>query len=303
MGRCLDAFFELHHADTFCALLHRPDVEGGGVDPPLLAAAVVCLCSRYLAADEARELFALASGLDVCRQYTPAARALARASSDEPSVANIQGNLVLAVSELVSKGSSPWMYAGTVIRMAQMMRLNKEYHQSHPLREQEMRRRTFWACFFMDRLLAYFLTKPATLPGTDAALTYEEPSRGLTLASIGGFGGFPSEASYARHAGLGHGRAFAAMHLLLRSALCTAHQAYLPQLDGSSLLRRELGLVAACVDGALAAAALFSVANTLLWLRFADDAEHARQAVRADAYFALVVDFMGAWAETWRAAG
>lgn len=94
------------------------------------------------------------------------------------------------------------MYAGTAIRMAQIMRLNKEYHQSHTLKEQEIRRRTFWACLFMDKLLAYFLTKPPTLaalnisvslPGSDASLAYQEPTRGLTLENIGGFAGFPSE--------------------------------------------------------------------------------------------------------------
>lgn len=82
------------------------------------------------------------------------------------------------------------------------MRLNKEYHQSHSLKEQEIRRRTFWACVFMDKLLAYFLTKPITiygvnvataLPGTDASLAYQEPTRGLTLQSISSFAGFPSE--------------------------------------------------------------------------------------------------------------
>ena len=93
------------------------------------------------------------------------------------------------------------MYAGTAIRMAQIMRLNKEYHQSHSLKEQEIRRRTFWACLFMDKLLAYFLTKPPTLaalnisvslPGTDASLAYQEPTRGLMLENIGSFAGFPS---------------------------------------------------------------------------------------------------------------
>jgi hypothetical protein len=86
--------------------------------------------------------------------------------------------------------------------MAQIMRLNKEYHQNHSLKDQELRRRTFWACVFMDKLLAYFLTKPITiygvnvatsLPGTDASLAYREPTRGLTLQTISSFTGFPSE--------------------------------------------------------------------------------------------------------------
>ena len=94
------------------------------------------------------------------------------------------------------------MYAGTAIRMAQIMRLNKEFHQSQSLREQEIRRRTFWACVLMDRLLAYYFTKPLTicsdniriaLPTSEASLAYEEATRGITLDSLGSYAGYPSE--------------------------------------------------------------------------------------------------------------
>ncbi|KAM6512347.1 hypothetical protein FSOLCH5_010062 [Fusarium solani] len=75
------------------------------------------------------------------------ARSKAKAASDEPSgrgtimqsrsptviIAHIQGYLVLAVAELLAgSGSRHWMYAGIAIRMAQIMRLNKDYHQSIP---------------------------------------------------------------------------------------------------------------------------------------------------------------------------
>lgn len=62
------------------------------------------------------------------------------------------------------------MYAGAAIRMAQIVRLNKEYHQSHSLKDQETRRRTFWAFVLVDKLLAY-----------------------LTLRSIESFARFPSD--------------------------------------------------------------------------------------------------------------
>lgn len=259
---------------------------------------------------------------------------------DDPSVTHIQANLVLAVSELLNnEGSSHWMYAGTAIRMAQVMRLNQDYHQQHSLQTQEIRRRTFWACFSVDKLLAFLLTKPGTLalgnvavalPSTDAALAYGEATRGLTLGSS--FEGFfpsqigllpyflktltlwstivdrrvchsrfvtktlptdPSGAFYQshqalrdwdaqlptglqwtpenranHHTALNQGRAFVAMHFLVRSAFCVAHEAYLPQLDGSSmlvnavdaagwsLLHREPSLLARCVTSALAVGAM-----------------------------------------------
>ena len=324
-------------------------------------------------------------------------------------VANIQGNLVLAVSEFLdNEGSSHWMYCGTAIRMAQIMRLNKEYHQSHTLKEQEIRRRTFWACVFVDKLLAYFLTKPnaisganvaTALPGTDASLAYQEPTRGLTLQTIGAFAGFPSEIgilpyliktiwlwgditdlnvcnfrfvdkippvdaaspfsqrheklktwtmelppslqwsqdNYTNHAGLGHGREFVAMHFMLRSSYCIAHQSYLPQLDGSSilvdtvdaagwsLLRREADFVEMCVMNALAtaemamylmetapsdlesvwvAASLFTVSNTLLWIQYANDAEYGtlKLIAEADAGFTVILGIFALWEGSWKAA-
>lgn len=119
------------------------------------------------------------------------------------AVLNIQANLILAVSELLSdNGSSHWMYAGTAIRMAQIMRLNKEYHSSHPEQEREIRLRTFWACLQIDKLLAFSLVKPRTfslrnvnisLPGSDISLTYGESTRGVTLDTLGSFEGNPSD--------------------------------------------------------------------------------------------------------------
>ena len=328
------------------------------------------------------------------------------------AVQHIHGNLVLALSELLgNEGSSHWMYAGTAIRMAQIMRLNKEYHQNHSIKEREIRRRTLWACLIFDKMLAYFLTKPPTisminvaiaLPGTDAALAYQETSRGLTLGNLASFVGFPSEIGimpyfiktvclwsdlvdfstcnrrfidklpptdqssflwqrqeavqlweaslpsslawttehYMSHASFGHGRDFVAMHFLLRSALCVAHQAYLPQLDGSSilldmvdtaglsLLHREPQIITICVSSALAlgeimeylarcgpksishlrstwvAASLLGVCNTYLWLQYANDIEYSSGGVaeRARRYFELAIDLISSWTMEWKSA-
>lgn len=119
-------------------------------------------------------------------------------------VTHIQANLVLALAELLSSsGSRHWLFTGTAIRMAEIMRLNKEFHQKHSYREQEIRRRTFWACLMFDRALAYFLGKHRTVneesvsisvPGTDLSMLYQEETRGVTLASL---------AAYARPSDLG----------------------------------------------------------------------------------------------------
>ncbi|KIE01755.1 zinc finger transcription factor 1, partial [Metarhizium majus ARSEF 297] len=412
MQACFDIFFERHLSNTFCGFVYCPDLENYPAEAPFLSTAITCLCARYLSGAQAKEYFGLQTGEEASHLYTPIARSLARATLDEPSVQNIQGNLVLSLSEFFdNEGSSHWMYAGTAIRMAQIMRLNKEYHQSHSLKDQEIRRRTFWACVLVDKLLAYFLTKPAAicgvnisspLPGTDASLAYQEPTRGLTLQSIESFAGFPSDVgilpyliktiwhwgdmsalntcnhrfvykiaptdpaspfhqrhddmrrwslslpqilqwsddSYSNHSSLGHGKDFIAMHFLIRSASCVAHQAYLPQLDGSSilveivdaagwsLLHRDSGLVDVCVTSALetaelatkliksgaktrsdlqsvwVAASLFIVSNTLLWIQYSNDAQYGTATLVQDAErgFDTALQIMSLWEGHWTAA-
>lgn len=110
-------------------------------------------------------------------------------------VSHIQGNLILAMAELLSNsGSRHWLFTGTAIRMAEVMRLNKEFHQKRSFKDQEIRRRTFWACLLFDRALAYLLAKHRTIdienvaipvPGTDMSLGYQEQTRGVSLRSLG----------------------------------------------------------------------------------------------------------------------
>lgn len=322
---------------------------------------------------------------------------------------NIQGYLVLALSELIySSGTSHWLYAGTAIRMAQIMRLNKEYHQSHGLEEQEMRRRTFWACFLMDRILAYFLSKPRTLsldnigvalPSTDVSVVYKELTKGLSLGNLLTNRHNPSDVglspyflksvclwsdmadmnvchrrfkdslppldpkslffrrskavhdwssslpaglqwsieNYTSQGGLGQGQLFLTMHLVLRSALCIAHQCYLPQMDGCSvlldhldaagwsLLRREPSLISICVYNAMQmgeivqeiieldplnhlsfkstwlVCSFLPAANVFLWLFYAKDEEFANETTRnlAKTYFNTIQSLLSCWRDHW----
>ncbi|EFY89170.1 hypothetical protein MAC_04757 [Metarhizium acridum CQMa 102] len=149
-----------------------------------------------------------------------------------------------------------------------------------------------------------------------------------------------SDDSYSNHSSLGQGKDFIAMHFLIRSASCVAHQAYLPQLDGSSilvetvdaagwsLLHRDSGLVDVCVTNALAtaematklmksgaktrsdlqsvwvAASLFVVSNTLLWIQYSNDAHYGTATLiqEAERGFDTVLQIMSLWEGNWTAA-
>ncbi|KAI1849797.1 hypothetical protein JX266_004746 [Neoarthrinium moseri] len=97
-----------------------------------------------------------------------------------------------------------WLHIGAAIRMAQLMRLNREFHQRHSSKDQELRRRTFWACLLFDRLIAFVMAKPRTLyeghisvalPISETSLAYGETTKGLTLSNlaVGGFAGRVSD--------------------------------------------------------------------------------------------------------------
>lgn len=55
------------------------------------------------------------------------------------------------------------MYTGIALRMAQALHLNVEARQGCSVRQKEIRRRTFWACFNVDRVISYSCNKPFTL--------------------------------------------------------------------------------------------------------------------------------------------
>ena len=188
---CLRLFFEHHFACDFSSFDYPHDFERKCARDALLSSSVIALCSRYVSDADAQALFGKPSAAEVCRCYLQKARTLAKAASDEASVAHIQGNLILAMAELLSNsGSRHWLFAGSAMRMAEIMRLNKEFHQKHTPREREVRRRTYWACLLLDRALAYLLGKHrtiqlenVTIAVPSSCLSFDE-SPGVTLSNL-----------------------------------------------------------------------------------------------------------------------
>ncbi|ERT03199.1 hypothetical protein HMPREF1624_01504 [Sporothrix schenckii ATCC 58251] len=178
--RLLDIFFERHHEVEFCAFLHKPTTTMAGLrkQAPVLATAIASLAALYLTADEAGHLtktlgLPTACTVSLSDFYARQASVLGRHLTDQPSIPTIQAFLVLAVRELVAwKDFKAWMHAGTALRMADALQLSVELDadQQAPFvfgptatsarrhvgpRQRETRRRTFWACFVVDRLISY----------------------------------------------------------------------------------------------------------------------------------------------------
>jgi hypothetical protein len=142
-------------------------------------------------------------------------------------------------------------------------------------------------------------------------------------------------------ADLGYAKPFVAMHFLLNSAACVAHQCYLPQVAmytklfdlvdaaGWSYLHREQSLVEVCVSHALRAGDMLTtlinsgsnrhqsslqtvwvasscliIANPILWLKYASDEAFADDEIqqKAKTYWETINHLFSSWAREWKAA-
>jgi hypothetical protein len=109
-------------------------------------------------------------------------------------VNTIQAYLILAIRELmIWSNIKAYMYAGTALRMAQALYLNVEAHQHYSPRQKEIRRRTFWACFVVDRLISYSCNKSfmlssksaqVQLPCPENVFAFDEVYTGLLVKDL-----------------------------------------------------------------------------------------------------------------------
>ncbi len=85
------------------------------------------------------------------------------------------------------------MYAGIAIRMVQALRFGSGFDQSLSTMQKEIRRRTFWAAFVVDRLISYSCNHPFTidmlsvrikLPCPENTFAFEEADTGPSLDEV-----------------------------------------------------------------------------------------------------------------------
>ncbi|KAM5362081.1 hypothetical protein ACJZ2D_012748 [Fusarium nematophilum] len=329
LRRCFDLFFTRHFASDFCSFDYRPDFEENYHRKPFLVHSIICLCARYLTAEEAADGFQLPTGGDIWRRHSQIARSKAKAASDEPSVAHIQGYLVLAVAELLAgTGSRHWIlqsFSGYPSEIGLAPYFIRTVYLWSNLADFNVCRRRNLDKFPPTDPRSLFFQLTSTLQDWLSSLA---PSLQWSIQN------------YHNHCDLGQGAGFVSMHMLLRSSLCVAHQAYLPQLDGFtvlceridaagwSYLHRENCLIETCVLNAMAigemlvtilesnrggqvavqsiwvAVSILSAANTFLWVIYAgDEAFSAEDIVNlAKSYLETISRIFTSWQGHWKAA-
>lgn len=149
------------------------------------------LGALYISDTDVISIFNGETAMQLSQRMATIAQLYSRSTSDQPSVLSVQANTLLGFRELICRNTSgAWMYTGLAIRMAQEIRLGKEYFQKYPCREREVRRRTMWTCFIMDRLLCFLTARPQVfrsrqisiqLPCSTKGFLFDEDFSGPTL--------------------------------------------------------------------------------------------------------------------------
>lgn len=143
-------------------LLHKPSfvrkLEAGQV-PPVLILAVCAISARFSNHPEVRTEPAFLRG----ESWASAARDIALKRYDTPNITILIVYLLLGLHEFgTCQGGRSWMLGGMAQRMAYALQLHKDLSHDATgkargsaselsFTDREIRRRTMWACFMMDR--------------------------------------------------------------------------------------------------------------------------------------------------------
>ncbi|CDK28044.1 unnamed protein product [Kuraishia capsulata CBS 1993] len=156
------------------------DLENGKIEQPV-SMAIVTVVARFMPT-----LFSKHEGNIEASEYYAQITEKILLFSNTPTLSNIQARLIFCF-HLMGHGReySSWLHLGTAIRMAQILRLQSidgdeqvvsglgwgvlNSRQSNSVIDDhsidlETKRRTFWCCFLLDRILSNGRDRPVSIP-------------------------------------------------------------------------------------------------------------------------------------------
>lgn len=196
-SRLLAIFTSTHHMLELCGCISLDTLNSVDVseENEFLLYSIFALSSLYLVDSEVRAEKSFSTPKSIMRHCRAKAQAASRQTSDQPTLITIQANLVLGLCELLGMATSKaWLHIGLAIRLAQCLRMRNEYNRRLIPRQREIRRRTFWACVLLDRLIAYCTFRTQTidlglvgihLPCTETAFAFGQDRIGPKVADVG----------------------------------------------------------------------------------------------------------------------
>ncbi|KAL5420273.1 hypothetical protein PMIN03_000100 [Paraphaeosphaeria minitans] len=155
-----EVYFDYVYGQSY-PLLHKPSflrrLAKGDV-PPVLILAICAISARFSTHPQLRSEPCFLRG----DNWGEKAREIALRRYDAPNITILIVYLLLGLHEFgTCQGGRSWMFGGMAQRMAYALQLHKEceYDPSVPeaerkplsLTDREIRRRTMWSCFLMDR--------------------------------------------------------------------------------------------------------------------------------------------------------
>ena len=155
-----EVFFDYVYGQSY-PLLHKPSFMrrlAQGTIPPVLILAVCAMAARFSNHPEVRTEPAFLRG----ENWASVARDIALRRYDTPNITILIVYLILGLHEFgTCQGGRSWMFGGMAQRMAYALQLHKDLDHE-PKRDanekteltftdREIRRRTMWSCFLMDR--------------------------------------------------------------------------------------------------------------------------------------------------------
>ena len=147
---------------------HEADAISDNTLPPVLILAVCAVAARFAIHSEIASEPAYLRGED----WAAPARDIVLKHFDEPNINILTVTVILGLHEFgTCQGGRSWMFAGMATRMAHALQLHREMDHD-PLgkkngskselsfTDREIRRRTMWACFTIDRFTASGTERP-----------------------------------------------------------------------------------------------------------------------------------------------
>ncbi|KAG0345261.1 hypothetical protein BG004_003841 [Podila humilis] len=113
-----------------------------------------------------------------CTLFYEQAKHYFKEEYDNSQMATVQALLLMSVQQMgFCESQRAWLYVGMAIRMAQDLGLNKELPEHDRARNRlgsELRKRTWWSCYVVERLVCAGLGRPLTITPKDCQTSYPQ---------------------------------------------------------------------------------------------------------------------------------
>ncbi|KAF9959071.1 hypothetical protein BGZ70_008980 [Mortierella alpina] len=151
-----------HGLDRHRLVTHRPSLAAHQLSNPLTG-------YMPIPDDSNKEETLIMPSIDRAKYFI-------RDEYDNSQLATVQALLLMAVQQMgFCESQRAWLYVGMAIRMAQDLGINKESSAQEQTRNRlqcELRKRTWWSIYVVERLVCAGLGRPLTITQKDCATGY-----------------------------------------------------------------------------------------------------------------------------------